>query len=1240
MFPSLEFVYVIVGDRMSSAAIERAAMSFDAASVALLLLTRSLFGSVDAVRVLDHLDERRRRGLRVVSVVAGEVGWQHVPWLIETEPLEAPSFEGPRSDAEIRELAANVGQRLEIELERVARTPPTRQRRVFIEGFVEPSSRVATLQPAVDALRRMWSEHGGVVCVLGRSGTGKSRVLRQWVRDVVHDPDLASDGVFWWSFEQRPDGFLDAMSNWLGAYPAAAVLNRERRLIVLDHIHAIGLEVGWREVHDLLAAVDPKGPSLVVLASEDRLRELDEVTVVRYLELGDPPQKDASAQEAKTEPPQLDEAAFLAALGASGRRTLALADGLRTAMEVREIHMEHLIGALFDAGDASTRGAWAQSGLKDDDVRTILGHASGRVWFPRSQYRATAFTELPRQSAHAREALARAFAAATAQGAQVAPRHLLYGALRVKCGLVETLRGQKLSADLVSLDSIAGDTAAPAIAGYRSDDPEGRDMLSISREVDALCYVLAAKDVEPPVSLGLFGEWGSGKSFFMRKMEARIDGLTDKARKRKGASAYCENIIQIRFNAWHYIDTNLWASLTAEIFEGLGRKLAQEKEQPEGARERLLAAAASTKDVLADAERSKTAAEEELRDSKERLEKLAADQAAVNSALSARTMVREVSRFVAAQPDIARELTRAAETLQIPAAQRALSEVNAHLVELQGLWGQARAIGLAARNSGPRLWIVSAVCVALAALLLGLRHYVDLPGVGAWVARMTALLVAAGPPLKMVIGRARKAISIIDAARTAQADLIKKAESDARKELEARQARLATAVEEARARVGSADKQLKEITQKLDELRADRQMLDFIRRRRESSDYRQHLGVIASARRDFEELSRLLASSRREASEDGARSDEPPLSEADRARLPRVDRIVLYIDDLDRCPEDKVVHVLQAVHLLLAFPLFVVVVGVDPRWLLHSLRQYSRALRAGAGEIPGEDARQWESTPLNYLEKIFQIPFTLRPMRSRGFGRLIESLTVTTEPEPRPAPSTEPPPGPTAPPSPPGPTVTPPAPVTASPGGAVHPGTPTPPTPPPPSPSAVATPQPAADAIDANPEHLKIESWERAFMKQFHRLMPSPRAAKRFVNIYRLLRASVPTERRAEFLGTAEQPGDHRAVLALLAAVVGYPREASELLQALVEADRYQEWAAFLRSVRGRAATLGTPEGGDGDAGFSAERWDELIAELERLASSLAPNAAAATFIDWAERVARYSFYSGRLVFAQAEDED
>ena len=72
-----------------------------------------------------------------------------------------------------------------------------------------------------------------------------------------------------------------------------------------------------------------------------------------------------------------------------------------------------------------------------------------------------------------------------------------------------------------------------------------------------------------------------------------------------------------------------------------------------------------------------------------------------------------------------------------------------------------------------------------------------------------------------------------------------------------------------------------------------------------------------------------------------------------RLNQPLVDRIILYIDDLDRCPEANVVEVLQAVHLLLAFPLFVVVVGVDSRWLLHSLQ--SRMTQFQGKGAPGDN---------------------------------------------------------------------------------------------------------------------------------------------------------------------------------------------------------------------------------------------------------------------------------------------
>src|SRR4029450_3168764 len=70
-------------------------------------------------------------------------------------------------------------------------------------------------------------------------------------------------------------------------------------------------------------------------------------------------------------------------------------------------------------------------------------------------------------------------------------------------------------------------------------------------------------------------------------------------------------------------------------------------------------------------------------------------------------------------------------------------------------------------------------------------------------------------------------------------------------------------------------------------------------------------------------------------------------------QLPRFSRIILYIDDLDRCPPDTVVKVLQAVHLLLTFPLFTVVVAVDARWVSRALRERFPNLLAETGMFAG-----------------------------------------------------------------------------------------------------------------------------------------------------------------------------------------------------------------------------------------------------------------------------------------------
>lgn len=105
-------------------------------------------------------------------------------------------------------------------------------------------------------------------------------------------------------------------------------------------------------------------------------------------------------------------------------------------------------------------------------------------------------------------------------------------------------------------------------------------------------------------------------------------------------------------------------------------------------------------------------------------------------------------------------------------------------------------------------------------------------------------------------------------------------------------------------------------------------------------------------------------------------------------------------------------------------------------------------------------------------------------------------------------------------PSPPGaapPGIAPPAPSLSSSSGASAPA---------PTRSLAARP-PRAFVIHEQAQTIK--PWEVAFAKQLYARIPTPRAAKRFTNVYCLLNASVRRADRADFEGIAEVPPARRA---------------------------------------------------------------------------------------------------------------
>ena len=129
----------------------------------------------------------------------------------------------------------------------------------------------------------------------------------------------------------------------------------------------------------------------------------------------------------------------------------------------------------------------------------------------------------------------------------------------------------------------AGSAAARAyVTRVSADSTEGLDLLNRQSRVDFLASVLATKQLETPLAIGLFGDWGSGKSFFMRRLQERIVELSEAsalAEKEDRASYYCSYVRQVTFNAWLYSDSAIWPSFAAQVFRSVS---GAETEAPQG----------------------------------------------------------------------------------------------------------------------------------------------------------------------------------------------------------------------------------------------------------------------------------------------------------------------------------------------------------------------------------------------------------------------------------------------------------------------------------------------------------------------------------------------------------------------------------------------------------------------------------------------------------------------------------
>lgn len=135
-------------------------------------------------------------------------------------------------------------------------------------------------------------------------------------------------------------------------------------------------------------------------------------------------------------------------------------------------------------------------------------------------------------------------------------------------------------------------------------------------------------------------------------------------------------------------------------------------------------------------------------------------------------------------------------------------------------------------------------------------------------------------------------------------------------------------------------------------------------------------------------------------------------------------------------------------------------------------------------------------------------------------------------------------------------------------------------------------------------------------------LVPTPRAAKKLLNVYRLIRIGVPDDELSAFVG-AQGDGPFRAVLVLLGIVIGHPRLAHPVLSQVRAAAPSTDFLDVLRDL------LDDPDHADrvGELRDLVERLGQIA---ERVPGGLAADVA--VYQAWVATTARFSFHTRDLI--------
>jgi len=162
---------------------------------------------------------------------------------------------------------------------------------------------------------------------------------------------------------------------------------------------------------------------------------------------------------------------------------------------------------------------------------------------------------------------------------KIRSRHILLGILEnTDCGANRCLREMGVPISDISplLDNslrkkeITSGMFAYAAQSAFADTDTDKDGLGFDLHAHTLSEMIVRPGTIPPVVVGIYGQWGSGKSTFMRLVKKQLENWGPNYKKDKNLP----RLVCMDFNAWAYTDSiKLWTGLVEEISKQLDREL-------------------------------------------------------------------------------------------------------------------------------------------------------------------------------------------------------------------------------------------------------------------------------------------------------------------------------------------------------------------------------------------------------------------------------------------------------------------------------------------------------------------------------------------------------------------------------------------------------------------------------------------------------------------------------------------